>query len=491
VPTPPPAPTSGSAGIPRSAGSAGSAGFDGRGALTLFVLCGAIFLEGIDVAMLNVALPSIRDDLGLSTGLLSAVVSAYVLGYGGFMLLGGAAADRFGRRRMFLGFLAVFVVFSGLGGLATNGWQLVTARFVTGVAAAFMTPAGLSLITTNFAAGTVRNRALVIYGATGAAGFSLGLVAGGFLTEISWRWVFFAPVLMSALLLALAVRFVVDAPTVPRAGRFDIPGGTTLTGGAVLVVYGVIRLEHPGDGPALTVAVFLAGVALLVAFVRIERRSTPPLLRLGLLADTTLRRANLCALAFSGAFFGFQFLVTLYLQELLGWSALQTGLAMVVMALDAVVAPTATPRLVARFGTAPVILTGVLCALAGYLLFLRLSLGWDYLAMLPTMVLIGLAFSFAYGPLTISATDRVAGHEQGVASALVNTSFQFGAALGVSMVSAVNVLAGSDHELTVDTIRTALWVPVVAAAAAAAVIARELRPSGVGLSAVARGTPAD
>ncbi len=452
----------------------------------LFVLCGAIFLEGIDVAMLNVALPSIRADLDLSTGMLSAVVAAYVLGYGGFMLLGGSAADRFGRRRMFVGWLGVFVVFSGLGGLATDGWMLLLARFVTGVAAAFMTPAGLSLITTNFAEGPVRNKALVIYGATGAAGFSLGLVAGGLLTEISWRWVFFAPVIISATLLVLAIRVIRDVPTPPRPGRFDLPGGVTLTAGAVAVVYAITRLEHPGDAPVLTAALFVAGATLLAVFVRIQRRTTSPLLRLGLLRTPALARANTTALLYAAAFFGFQFLATIYLQELLGWSSLQTGLAMVVMAIDGIIAPTLTPRLVRRYGNSRVILSGTLFAAVGYLLFLRLSLDWTYAAMFPTFVLIGLGFSFAYGPLAIAATDGVSEHEQGVAGALLNTAFQFGAALGVALVSAVNVLRLDDDPTPaaeIDAIRVALVVSVVAAFGAAAVIAtgvrRSTRPSEV------------
>src|ERR671915_1246280 len=174
----------------------------------LLVLSGAIFLEGIDVSMMGVALPSIRAELGMSTSSLQWVVSAYVLGYGGFVLLGGRAADLLGRRRMLLLWLGVFIAFSGLGGLATEGWMLVLARFMTGVAAGFMAPAGLSIITTSFAAGKSRNRAVLIYSGTAAAGFSLGMVAGGLLTAIDWRWVFFAPVLVAAAILAAAVRII-------------------------------------------------------------------------------------------------------------------------------------------------------------------------------------------------------------------------------------------------------------------------------------------
>ena len=182
--------------------------FDGRLWAILLVLCGTVFLEGLDVSMMGVALPSIRADLDMSTAALQWVVSSYVLGYGGFVLLGGRAADLLGRRRMFLGALAVFIAFSGLGGLAPDGWVLILARFATGVSAGFLTPASLSIITTNFAEGERRNRALLIYGGAGAAGFSLGMVAGGLLTAIGWRWVFFAPVLVASALLVVAVRHV-------------------------------------------------------------------------------------------------------------------------------------------------------------------------------------------------------------------------------------------------------------------------------------------
>src|SRR5882757_4825071 len=181
--------------------STSSGRMDGRAWGVLLVLCGAIFLEGIDVAMLNVALPSIRADLGLSTGMLSGVVSAYVLGYGGFMLLGGRVADLFGRRRVFLIALAVFLVFSAVGGFAAEGWTLLIARFVKGVAAAFMTPAGLSIITTGLAEGPQRNRALLVYAGTAAGGYSLGLVVGGLLAAVDWRWVFFAPAVLAGVIL--------------------------------------------------------------------------------------------------------------------------------------------------------------------------------------------------------------------------------------------------------------------------------------------------
>ncbi|MCF6467558.1 MFS transporter [Nonomuraea sp. MG754425] len=431
----------------------------------LIVLCGAIFLEGIDVAMLNVALPSIRADLGLSTGMLSGVVSAYVLGYGGFMLLGGRAADLLGRRRMFLFWLVVFLLFSGLGGFANEGWVLLLARFVTGVAAAFMTPAGLSLITTNFPEGPRRNQALLIYAGTAAGGFALGLVIGGLLTAIGWRWVFFAPVLLSLVILVAAIPLIKDDGQRPAVRSFDMAGALSVTGAMILLVYGVVRLEHPSDGPLLTAGAFAAGLALLALFVAVERRSAGPLVRLGILRSAPLVRANMMAALLTASFFGFQFLVTLYLQELRGWSTVQTGLALLAAAADVVLAPTLTPWLVNRFGNARVVLGGLLSGLLAYALFLGVGLDWTYAAMLPSMLLIGLMFAFVYGPLTIVATDGIAEHEQGLAGGLINSSFQFGAALGLSMVTAVNVAvlgAASDAESGLTAMRAALVVPVTA-----------------------------
>ncbi|WP_407660964.1 MFS transporter [Kitasatospora purpeofusca] len=449
-----------------------SSHFTGREAAVLLVLCGAIFLEGIDVAMLNVALPSIRADLGMDTGSLSWVLSAYVLGYGGFMLLGGRTADLLGRRRMFLFWLTVFVLCSGLGGLAGAPWVLILARFLTGLSAAFMTPAGLAIITTAFAEGPRRNRALLVYAGTAAAGFSLGLVAGGLLTAVGWRWVFFAPVLLAGGLLLAAVPLLPrdQAPARRPGERFDLGGAVTVTGAMLLLVQAVVRLGEPDAAAGPTLALFVGGAALLAAFVAIERRSDAPLLRLGLLRSGPLLRANIGALLFAASFFGFQFTVTLYLQDLRGWSPLQTGLALLAVGVDAVLAPTLTPRLVERFGNVRVILGGFCLAVVSYALFLPVGPDWTYPMMFPTMILTGLAFALAYGPLTIAATDGVAEEEQGLAGGLLNTAFQFGAALGLSAVTTVSLTVGGS-----DGLRAALVVPVVAVALGALVTALGLR----------------
>ncbi|MFD5765705.1 MFS transporter [Streptomyces sp. NPDC127049] len=461
----------------------------GRAWGVLLVLCGAIFLEGIDVAMLNVALPSIREDLDLSTGMLQWVMSAYVLGYGGFMLLGGRAADLFGRRRMFVFWLVVFLLFSGLGGFATEGWMLIVARFVTGVAAAFMTPAGLSIITTGFEEGPQRNKALLFYSGTAAGGFSVGLVVGGLLAAVDWRWVFFAPVVLSLVILIAAVALIPPSPRPERTGQgVDLAGALSVTAAILLLVFGVERASHVSA--AWTAGTIGASLALFLVFVAVERRSASPLVRLGIFRSGALVRANVAGMLFAAGFFGFQFIAVLYLQELRGWSTLQTSFALIVIGVDAILSPTLTPRLVERFGNARVIFGGLLLASLAYALFLPVGADWTYLAMFPSLIILGLAFSLAYGPLTIVATEGIAEEEQGVAGGLLYTSFQFGAALGLSAVTAANIAATDPGSPTglLDGYRAALVVPLVAALVATVVSAFGLR-SRPGGTPVASGTP--
>jgi MFS family permease len=445
--------------------TAAPARLTGRAWAVLLVLCGAIFLEGIDVSMMGVALPSIRAELGLSTSELQWIVSAYVLSYGGFVLLGGRAADLLGRRRMFVTWLVVFLAFSGLGGFATEGWMLIVARLVTGLAAAFMAPAGLSIITTTYPAGPQRNKALLVYAGTAAGGFSLGMVAGGLLTSIGWRWVFFAPVLMAAVILVGAITLIpAEARTAKTQGNFDLLGALTLTGSMLLLVSSVVRAPDVPDVQAVqTIGTLIAGLASLGAFILIEHRAATPLIRLGILRSAPLVRANLGAVLLVGSFVGFQFIAVLYLQELRQWSELETGLALVIVGLDSILAPTLTPLLVNRFGNSRVIFGGFVLAAAAYALFLPVGAEWTYAAMLPTLILLSLAFSLAYGPLTIAATDGVAEAEQGLAGGVLTTSFQFGSALGLAVVAAVITETTTTPAQTLDGFRTALLVPLVAA----------------------------
>jgi MFS family permease len=438
----------------------------------LIVLCGAIFLEGIDVSMMGVALPAMRAELGLGTAELQWVVSGYVLGYGGFVLLGGRAADLLGRRRMFVGWLVVFLAFSGLGGLATESWMLIVARFATGVAAAFLSPAGLSIILTLFAQGAERNRAMLVYAGIGAGGFSLGMVAGGLLTALGWRWVFFAPVLLAAALLVAAIVVLPrDTPVSTRLRDLDLAGAATLTAGMLVLVVGIV---HAPDVPILsTLGTLAAAAALLTAFVLVERRSAAPLIRLGILRNAALVRANLGAAALVGPMIGFQFVAVLYLQELRGWTSVETGLALAIAGLDAVLAPTLTPLLVRKFGVLPVAATGMLAAVGSYLAFAPLRPDWGFVDVIPSTVLLGIAFTLAYGPLTIAATDGTAANEEGLASALLTMSFQFGAAIGLAVVTAAVVAA--DTTLTVDALRAGLWVAIGGAVLGAVVVASGIR----------------
>jgi MFS family permease len=433
----------------------------------LLVVCGALFLEGIDIAMLNVAVPAISAELGLAEVNAHWIISAYVLGYAGFMLLGGRVADLVGRRRVFLVALAVFIAFSVLGGVANSGWLLIVARFATGVAAAFMTPAGFSIVTTSFPAGSLRDRALAVYGAVGAAGFTLGMVAGGLLTSADWRWVFFAPVLIGGVLLVAGIRLIrPDEPRVPGVGAFDVVGSVTITGGMVALVFAVVSANEGGLTRTSLAAVVVA-VGLFGSFVAIERRAAAPLVRLGLLGEGILSHASLAGLLFMGAFFGFQFALTLYLQELRGWSPLEVGLTFAIMGADLILAPLLAPRLAQWIGNAGVMTLGASAALASYLLALRLSDDWGYLDLLPSLLLVAVAFALVYAPLTGAATEGIAEAEHGVAGGLVYTAFQFGGALGLSIVTAVLLAHGSHPDL--DDYSRALLVP--AAAAGLAVLA--------------------
>ncbi|MFC5267430.1 MFS transporter [Kribbella qitaiheensis] len=299
-----------------------------------------------------------------------------------------------------------------------------------------------------------------MYAGTAAGGFSLGMVAGGLLTAIDWRWVFFAPVVLAAVILVAAIALIPrEAAPIKTAGGFDLGGALTLTGSMLLLVSTVVRAPDVAAGQ--TAVTLVAGLALLGLFVLIEQRVASPLIRLGILRSGPLVRANLGAVLLVGSFVGFQFIAVLYLQELRNWSELETGLALMVIGIDSVLAPTLTPWLVNRFGNGRIVFGGFTFAAVAYALFLPLGADWSYAAMLPTLILLGLAFSLAYGPLTIAATDGVVEEEHGLASGVLTTSFQFGSALGLAVVAAV--LAAAD-DLTVEGFRSALLVPLVAAA---------------------------
>jgi MFS family permease len=423
----------------------------------LILLCGVVFLDGLDVSMVGVALPSIQSDLGLTTSQLQWVVSGYVLGYGGLLLLGGRMADLLGRRRVLIAGLAVFTLASLAGGLVDDGTLLVLTRFLKGASAAFTAPASLSIITTTFTEGPARNKALGIYTATAASGFSLGLVFGGVLTEIGWRWTFLLPVPVAAgILLALPRLIRPDRPHMGERRRYDIPGALTLTAGMLLLVRTIVEAPDTGWTAAGTLIPVAVAAALLAGFVTIERRTSHPLVRLDILRSGHLLRANIGMATVFGAYVAFQFIGTLYLQDTLGWSALHTALAFLPGGLIVTFGAPRVGPLVDRFGTARLIAVGGAAFVAAYALFLRVDAVPYVFTVLPTMILIGIGFALCYPSLNIQATMGVADHEQGLASGLVNTSFQVGGALTLAIVSAV---AGGSGDI-VDAYRTAIGVVV-------------------------------
>jgi MFS family permease len=433
----------------------------------LLVLCGAIFLDSLDISMTGVALPGIGADLGMSTRALQWIVSAYVLGYGGFLLLGGRAADLLGRRRVFLASLVVFFLASGVGALAGDGSVLIATRFVKGVAAAFTAPAALSLITTGFAEGSARNRALAFFTATGAAGFSLGLVFSGLLSELGWRWVFVFPVPVALATLLGAIRFVPREPSRPPSrGSIDGLGAVTLSAGLLVSVFGLVGAPQAGWGSARTLGAFVAATALLFAFVATEKRAAEPLVRLGILRSRPLVAANLGAMCLFGGWVGFMFVTPLYLHQL-GWSPLQTGLAIFPSGIIVIALAPRVAGLITHFGTSGLIATGLSAHVVGYALFLRIGPGSTYLpVILPTVLLGGLGFALAYGPLNVAATNGVAPDEQGLAGGLVTSSLQFGGATVLAIATAVEQVVdggGASPRALLSGYRAALVVSLVAA----------------------------
>jgi MFS family permease len=447
----------------------------------LFVLGGALCLDGLDVSMVGVALPSIRSALGLGTSSLQWIVSGYVLGYGGLLLLGGRAADLLGRRRVFLVALAVFALVSVFGGLVSSPGLLIAARFVKGAAAAFTAPSSMSLLTTTFPEGPMRNRAFSVYTVFGASGFSLGLVLSGLLTEISWRWTLLVPAPVAVVVLAAAIWLIPRGERAARAGRrFDLPGALTVTAAMLLLVYTVVSAQQAGWGSARTVGSFAAVAALLGVFAVIEQRSQDPLVPFGIFSSRSLRRANIGAVTLFGTYISFQFLVTQYLQTLAGWSALSTALAFLPAGVMVVVLSTRMASLLSRFGPAPLTALAFSCLVIAYAVFLRAGVQPDYPAvMLPATLLIGLAFGLGFSSLSVAATAGVPDAEQGLAASLFQTSFQVGGAVVLAVVTAVVDASGvgrtASPATTLAAYRPALILITLVAAVGALVALSGLR----------------
>ncbi|GAA1917577.1 MFS transporter [Streptomyces durmitorensis] len=448
---------------------------------TLLVLCAAMFLDALDVSMVGVALPSIGSELNLSTSTLQWVVSGYILGYGGLLLLGGRAADLLGRRRVFLIALAVFALASLLGGFVDSGPLLIASRFIKGLSAAFTAPAGLSIITTTFAEGPVRNRALTIYTTCAATGFSMGLVLSGLLTEASWRLTMLLPAPIAVIALIAGLKLIPRSAREKNVGGYDVPGAVTGTAAMLLLVFTVVEAPEAGWASARTLLSFLAAAVLLAVFVRIELRTASPLIRLGVLRSGPQLRAQIGAMTFFGGYVSFQFLATQYFQTLLGWSALETALAFLPAGALVALSSTKVGSVIDRFGTPRVIVAGFVLLVASYVLFLRVSLTPSYASMvLPSMILLGFACALVFPSLNIQATNGVHDDEQGMVSGLLNTSIQVGGAIFLAVVTAVITAAshGADAspQAVLDSYRPGLIVVTAIAVAGLLITLTGLRP---------------
>ena len=408
--------------------------------MLLLVLCTVLALDALDVSMVGVALPSIGTELHLGTESLQWIVSAYVLGYGSLLLLGGRMADLLGRRRIFLIALSVFAAASLLGGLVDDPALLIATRFVKGLAAAFTAPTAFSIITTNFAEGRERNRALSIFTTFGASGFSLGLVVGGLMTSLSWRWTFLVSVPVAVAVVILGLKYIPrdGAAGGEREGGHDVWGAVTLAAGMLGLVYTLVAAPGNGWGSVATIAGFVASAAVLAAFAVIENRVKHPLIRFGILKEGWVARANLSAVGLFGSYLSFQFILTLYLQSVLGWSPL--GMALALLPTGLLVASSApfADRLIERFGAPRLILTGLASLTLGYVLFLRVGTSPNYVTdILPSVLLLGVGFALAFPSINVQATAGIRDAEQGLAAGLIQTSTQVGAALVLAVTTAI------------------------------------------------------
>lgn len=407
----------------------------GRARVALVLLCTAVFLDSMDLSLMGVALPSVQHELSLSEGTLQWLISGYAVTYGGFLLLGGRLADLLGRRRMFMLSLTVFAVASLAGGLFSDGALLVATRIVKGLAAALTAPAALSLITTTFTEQAQRTRALGVYSLAGATGYTGGLVLSGLLTDVSWRLVFFLPVPLALLVVALAPLVIPRSVKQADSARgFDGLGAATVTGGVLLVVYALSERDW---------AAGVVAVLLLVAFVFIEHRHRNPLVPLAVFRIRTVRAVNTAALAWACATIGWQFAAVLHLQQTLHYDALATGLGIAPMGLAIVFAANLAGRLIARWGLGRVAALGMLVQACGILLFLRADATSGYLTvLLPALLIHGIGNGLSFPSLNIAAVRDLPEHQQGLASGLITSAVQIGAGVGVAVLATLLTTPG-------------------------------------------------
>ena len=406
--------------------------------LALALLSVIQFMVVLDIAIVNVALPSIQVDLGFSQENLQWVISAYALVFGGFLLLGGRAADLLGRRRLFLGGVAVFTLASLLAGLAWSETSLIGARAFQGLGAAIITPAALSILSTTFVEGRERNIALGVWGAVGGFGAAAGVLLGGILTDaLSWEWIFFVNVPVGVTVFALAP-FLLAESRDARVKRFDLPGAVLVTSGLSSLVYAITQAGQEGWLAGRTVGFFAGALVLLLAFVTWELRHPEPLMRLGIFQIRTVSGANVAGFIMGTAMFAMFLMLTLYMQQVLGYSAMKTGIAYLAVAGTAIVWSAVAAQLVTRIGVKPVLTVGMAMLTAGLVYFTQVSVDGSYLGdLLPGFLLIAVGIGFSFVPISIAALAGVEAREAGLASGLINTSQQVGGALGIAALSTI------------------------------------------------------
>jgi EmrB/QacA subfamily drug resistance transporter len=405
----------------------------------LILLALTQFMIVIDASITNVALPTIGRDLRINQVDLTWIVNAYTLTFGGFLLLGGRLADLMGRRRMFMIGLVVFGLGSFLGGISGDKSFLDGARALQGLGAALVAPAALSLVTTIFAEGAERNRALGVWGAVAGAGGAAGVLLGGILTEIDWRLVLFVnvPVAIGAVL--AAPRILVESTADSEISSFDIPGAVSVTAGLALLVYALVDASQSGWGSTATLERLAVAAALLVAFVVIELRTRHPLMPFRIFRLRTLRGANIAGLLTGMSLFSMFLFISYYLQFVLGYSALKTGLAYLPLAITIILSAGAASQLVTRLGFKPTLIGGLVLVAAGLLWFSRIAVHGSYLSdVIGPSILAGAGLGFTFVPVTIAAVTGTTPAEAGLASGLINTSQQIGGALGVAILVSIS-----------------------------------------------------
>jgi EmrB/QacA subfamily drug resistance transporter len=405
--------------------------------LVLVIVCLAQFMVVLDATVVNVALPSIQRDLGFTSASLQWVINAYTLVFGGFLLLGGRAGDLFGRRRLFLWGVAIFSAASLLNGLATSDTWLVASRGLQGLGGALVSPAALSIITTTFAEGDDRTKALGVWSAIAAGGGAFGLLLGGILTDLlSWEWIFFVNVPIGIATAALALRFVPESRAPNRQPGADLPGAITVTAGLIVLVYAIVKAEDFGWGSGRTLGLAAIAAALLAAFVVIERRSRAPLIRLGIFKVRSLAGANTVLLLVMGGLFAFFFFSTLYVQEILGYSPLEAGLAFLPVTVGIGVGAGIAQQLVKRIGVRTTACLGMVIAAVGLYIFSRVTADGTYVSqVLPAIIPQSIGMGLFFVPITLIATTNVGEDDAGLASGLFNTAQQVGGALGLAVLS--------------------------------------------------------